>query len=128
MDDAVIPPDRFKYLVLLLQNLPVSVPERTFVYRDYKPTEKDYQTTDGTFIGALHARLEFLFGKDKDIIFAERGNGLVDVVAALEHAYEKEAGNKRILRRWVDKLVTSALDTYKVVKKTVCRTVYFILL
>ncbi|KZW00763.1 hypothetical protein EXIGLDRAFT_761320 [Exidia glandulosa HHB12029] len=106
-------PTQLDHLFILLGNLPKTIPEGEQYYSKsrFEPAAAHHQRSDGTYINALHIRLEIVFGEldgDEPIRFLERGDGLLDLVNILRDAFESKTGDKHTIRRWVERLTLYA--------------------
>ncbi|EJD33382.1 hypothetical protein AURDEDRAFT_177535 [Auricularia subglabra TFB-10046 SS5] len=115
--------ERLDYLVLLLVNLPGTIPTESKVYRPerYEP-DAEWVENIGSWKGALNRQLEVVFGprqtprgEPRVIAFEEQGPGLVAVADCLRRALVSESDPEdadTLLEKWVDDLTGGAIMAY----------------
>lgn len=111
-------PSKLDYLLLVLQNLPKSIPDTKgiYVFDHFAPDAATIEQT-GSYQGAVLDALETAFGDYDDTVpvaFFGRGQGLEAVVEILRMSTSDDTTPQNsALRAWVDLLLRSAFERYQ---------------
>lgn len=129
-DHSMPTPAKLDYLVLLLSNLPGTIPTSSKTYQPecYAPADEWIENI-GCVKGAVNRQLEVVFGarqspdgKPRVVTFQEQGPGLLAVVDVLRAQLlgAPPSPSDGLLIKWLDDLIDGARAAFSVAVQQVC--------